>query len=820
MKENVSDQSNKKPDPETQELQAVFDIWSSVKGLARTKEPVPAQQYHYSYNNDEQRDQGGYSRLHDYLHSTRKHLWVILGIVIVITTLVAFYMARQPDVYDAQAHIQVDLEANNPVLGSIKSNAFILNATSQDPTYFNTQMQILSSAGLLSRVVKTLDLEHNQAFMNPADGRSTWEGVKHTVGFGSQNTANEQKEQAERLGADSLAPATAREDLAEVNRLSPFVENLQSRLTVKQINETRLIEIHFKHGDPQVAASVLNAIADAFVYANLERKTETSDKAGDFLQKRIVELQTEIRSSEERLNNYAKNHQIISLDANQNTVVDRLSGLNKQLLEAENERKLAEAAFRASQAPGAAEALADSQARQASEADTKLVELRQKRAELLVEYTEKVPQVREIDDQIATLEKQAEESRKRAAAIVTANLATNYRQALAREQALRTSFDQQRGETLTQNEAAVNYRIIQQEIETNKGLLDGLLQRAKENDVVVAGTPNNIHVVDYATVPKSPVGPKRVQAMTLAALIAFVFGIALARYLDYLDDTIHSSDDVEKMLRLPALAVIPTIGSSTRRRLLSTVTALQLKSGNGFHPELLLNTESRSVLSEAYRHLRTSILLSSAGGAPQSLLVTSSQPAEGKTTTAVNTALILQQTGADVLVIDADMRRPRLHSVFGLENRRGLSTILTSQMSDAEMLEVIEKHEASGVSVLTSGMVPPNPAELIGSEMMQRLMAALKRRFTYIVFDSPPVASFTDGVLISSLTDGVLLVVHGDHASRSIVRRSRQVLQDVGAKVFGVVLNNVKLRRDDYYYYKYYRSQYGKAAEDASLVAS
>ena len=157
-----------------------------------------------------------------------------------------------------------------------------------------------------------------------------------------------------------------------------------------------------------------------------------------------------------------------------------------------------------------------------------------------------------------------------------------------------------------------------------------MLQRAKENDVIVAGTPNNIHVVDYATVPKSPVGPKRMQAMTLAALIAFVFGIALARYLDYLDDSIHSSDDVEKMLRLPALAVIPTIGSSARRRLLSTVTALQLGKGKGFHPELLLSADARSVLSEAYRHLRTSILLSSAGGAPQSLLVTSSQPAEGK----------------------------------------------------------------------------------------------------------------------------------------------------------------------------------------------
>jgi len=367
----------------------------------------------------------------------------------------------------------------------------------------------------------------------------------------------------------------------------------------------------------------------------------------------------------------------------------------------------------------------------------------------------------------------------------------------------------------------VNYRIIQQEIETNKGLLDGLLQRAKENDVLMAGTPNNIHVVDYAPVPKSPVGPKRAQSMALAALVALIIGIALARYLDYLDDTIHSSDDVEKSLRLPALAVIPAIKASARLRLASSMTGLQLQKNkdhggsNSARPELLLNADSTSPLAEAFRHLRTSILLSNAGGAPQTLLVTSSQPSEGKTTTAINTALILQQTGAKVLVIDADMRRPRLHSVFDMENKRGLSTILASKMDEEETLGVIVHHEESGVDVLTSGTVPPNPAELIGSDSMQRLMAVLKSRYTHIVFDSPPIASFTDSVLISSLVDGVLLVVQGDRVSRTVVRRSRQVLQEVGARIFGVVLNNVSLRPSDYYYYKYYGQHYYKAEEAA-----
>jgi polysaccharide biosynthesis transport protein len=779
---------------------------------------VPSSYYGYPMEGDG--DRGAYSRLHDYFRSARKHVWLISAIMLVITTLAAIYLARQPDVYEAKANVQVDLEVTNPALGSIKSNSLVLNAPSQDPTYFNTQMQILTSASLLGRVVKTLDLEHNRAFLNPQSlqRHSTLESLKRMIGLSSRAKEEENNRAADRLAVnDSLAPATSRDDIAEMNRLRPYVEKLQNRLSVKQVSDTRLIEIRFNHPDPQTAAKVINAIVDAFAYSNLERKTETSGKAGDFLQKRIIELQSEIRRGEETLINYAKNHQIISLDPNQNTVVDRLSGLNKQLLEAENERKMAEAAYRASLAPGAAEALAEGSAKQASEAETKLVELWQKRADLLVEYTERVPEIKQIDEQIVELDKQAKASRSKAVGVVTTNLTTAYRQALAREQSLRASFNQQRGETLTQNEAAVNYRIIQQEIETNKGLLEGLLQRAKENDVLVAGTPNNIHVVDYATVPTVAVGPRRLEGIGLAILLSFVVGIALARYLEYLDDTIHSSDDVEKQLHLPALAVIPAIGTSAGRRLLSTVTALQKKNGNGLHGELLLNSDARSPLAEAYRHLRTSILLSSAGGAPQTLLIASSQPSEGKTTTAVNTALILEQTGAKVLVVDADMRRPRLHSIFDLDNQKGLSSILASKMGESEMLGLIDKHEESGVYVLTSGRIPPNPAELIGSDMMQRLMTLLKGQFTHIILDSPPIASFTDSVLISSLVDGVLLVVHGDHASRTIVRRSRQVLQDVGGKIFGVVLNNVTLQPDDYYYHNYHYQKYYQAEEKAAM---
>jgi succinoglycan biosynthesis transport protein ExoP len=783
--------------------------------------------YYKSYNTESA------VHLRDYWRSVRKHLWLITGIVVLMTTLAVIYMARKPNIYEAQARVQVDLENTNSSLGSSKSGSFVFNNPVNDPAYFNTQLQILSGPGLLRRVVKILDLEHNPAFRS-ADSEqkaSMWQTLLRTVGLGDKEKNKEGvgDQAAREVPLTASASSSTREDLAEAKHLSPYVSQLQGGLRVEpvketrlSIRETRLIDIRFNHSDPQIAAKVVNTTAETFALSNLEKKTEHSSTTSDYLQKRIAELQSQIRNGEERLINYAKSNQILSLDANQNTVVERLVGLNKQLLEAENDRKLAEAAYRAALEPGAKEAIAeDSNAKRfIDEANLKLAELQQKRAQLLVENTEDWPEVKEINRQIATLEEKIKEASSRAGSVVITNLATKFKQAKTREDSLRTAFNQQRKETLTQNEAAINYKIIQQEIETNKGLLDGLLQRSKENDVVLAGTPNNIRVVDYAIAPDSPVGPRRLLSVALAFILSLAFGIGLALFLEYLDDTVRSTEDVENLLHLPALAVIPSVGSTKRRRLSSTANALQANNGNG-NSELIINADARSPLAEAYRQLRTSVLLSTAGRAPKTLLVTSSLPSEGKTTTAVNTATSLAQTAANVLIIDADMRRPRLHSIFKLENGSGLSTILSSEMSEAEVLSVIQQNETSGLYVLTSGPIPPNPAELIGSEQMHRLITILEANFTHIVIDSPPIASFTDGVLIASMVDGVLMIVHGSKTSRNIVRRSRQLLQDVGAKIFGVVLNNVSLHQHSYdYYRRYYGQSYYSAEPDTENLSS
>lgn len=765
--------------------------------------------------------------LRDYWRSVRQYQWMILTLAVVAAIAIAIYMAQQPNIYQAKARVQVDLENTMPALAAAsKGSSPLVANTVNDPTYFSTQLQVLSSSSLLRRVVKTLDLEHDQEFLQPQKaslGTNTWQSLRRAIWKPSHQTGQPEASPSERQkGAivplippamPETVPAEMSEvkpdDMEEVRRLAPYVSLLQRNLLIEpvkdlrlQVKETRLIDVHYTHPNPQVSARIVNALATAFATNNLERQTGANSTAGEFLQKRIAELQAQIRDGEERLNSYSKGHEIISLDTNRNTVMERLAVLNRQLLDAENERKAAEAAFQAAKAPGAAEALAEGTSAQIAATEAKLADLRQKREQMLVESTEEWVEVREVTKQITELEKQIKNARQRATDIVLKNLDTRYQQAASREQSLQTAYSQQRADSFAQNDAAINYRIIQQEIETNRSLLDGLLQRSKENNVLLAalvGTPNNIHVTDYALVPTVPIGPKRLESVVLGFLCALAAGVGIALFMSYMDDSINTTSDVEKMLHLPALALIPAMGNFARKKLLrlpgTNLFSKRVESSPSTTRPLLIN-DARPQLAESYRQLRTSVLMSTAGGAPRSLLVTSSSQAEGKTTTAVNTAFVLAQTGADVLVIDADLRKPSLHSIFGIPRGKGLSTILSSEMEEEEMLKMVKHHNESNLYVLPAGPIPPNPAELLGSEQMRNFINTCQEHFTYVIIDSPPVAMFTDGVLISSLVDGVLLVVNSGKSSREVVRLSCKVLRDVRAKIFGVVLNNMRIKMD------------------------
>lgn len=778
-------------------------------------------------------------QLVDYWRAIRKRLWLVIGIAVLVTTLTAIYMARKPNIYQAKAMVQVDNEQNNP---DLVTKDLARPVSNPDPSYFNTQLQLLYSDNVLRRVVKEHNLDANKEFqLAKSDGAVPWwRGILRSVGLASGPAKKDDNDQP--IAESSLASS---EDIAEAVRLAPFVEHIRKSLSVEPVREsrvtakdTRLIEIKFSSTDPDLAAFVTNGIASTFTNMNQEKRSGTSRKTNDFLQDRIASLQADIKSDEEKLSQLTRAEGILKTDGEQTVVLDRLAGLNKQLLDAENTRKNAEANFRTVEAdPNRLKAQVEEQSVRftteqennirmlQSETLKRLADLRTNRAKLAQEFKESAPEIREIDAQITTYQDQLDKAiakfkselqnfRGVAQQTLIENLRTKYLQAKRQEDEIRAAFNVQYNQAQSQNSGAVQLRLLQQTLDSNKGFLESLRKQISGNDVASQGSDNNISVTDPAIPNEVAVSPRRVTTVMAALFLSTLFGMGLALFLEYLDDTIRSTEEIENLLQLPALAAIPNIDSLPKRKLLLVggVEEEEDKAKSG----LLINSDSNSALAEAYRQLRTSILLSTAGHAPKSLLVTSSLPSEGKTTTATNTAISLAQTGARVLIIDADMRRPRLHQVFGIGNGEGLSTLLSSELHEDDIPKVVKQDPATKLFLLTSGPIPPNPAELIGSQQMSVLLKMLSDQFTHIVVDSPPIASFTDGVLIASMVDGVILVVHAGKSSRQVIRRSKQLLNDIGAKIFGVVLNNVNLRSQDSYYYQsyYHRDSYHAGDEE------
>lgn len=782
-----------------------------------------------------------------YWRIIRKRFWLVIGITVLMTTLAAIYMARKPNIYQARAVVQVDLEQANPDLVTSDRRSQVMN---QDPSYFNTQLQLLSSENLLRRVVKELSLDSNKEFqkLKTDESVSTWRAMLKAVGLA--NEAPKKTNGVDEVSVSANPSLATSEEIAEAIRLAPYVDIIKKNLGVEPIREsratfkdTRLIEVSFRHTDPEFAAFVVNGIGEVFAKANQEKRSGTSSKTNDFLQNRIAQLQSEIKEGENRLVTLSRNAQILETGGDGKTLA--LSGLdilNKQLLDAENDRKNAQAEYES--VNKSSESL-DSKAEELAgrytterensirdlrnDVDKQIAGLEAQKKRLLEEYQPTAQEVVEIDTQIKSLQDSLKKAtdgnqedlakfRKRISTDLLNNLKTKYLSAKAKEDKIRASFDQKFNEAQGQNQSGVSLSILKQELETKKGFLKELNDQQRGNDVIRAGTDNNIAVAEIAIPPENPVSPRRLTTVLGALFLSTLFGMGLALFLEYLDDTIRSTEEIESLLGLPALAAIPRIDSLPKRKLLLVGSGEEDESKvKNPTSELLIHNDSRSSLAEAYRQLRTSILLSTAGHAPKSLLITSSLPSEGKTTTAINTAISLAQTGAKVLIIDADMRRPRLHSIFNISNAEGLSTLLASELEDANINDAVGYDEEARLHLLPSGPVPPNPAELIGSEQMAELLKKLQGKFTHVVVDSPPIASFTDGVLIASMVDGVILVVNSGRSSRQVVRRSRQLLLDIGAKVFGVVLNNVDLRsQDNYYYYQsyYHRDNYRSDDEE------
>lgn len=735
--------------------------------------------------------------IRDYLFVVLKRKWLILSLVLVVTSLVTIQGFRAPSIYEGETTIRIEQRP----MSVLQTKEIVINAQS-DPNFWGTQLKLLENPALARQVALTLDLQNNPAFF----GGQTQGGVFTSL----RRLFSKPKKPAESPAVSPGLTVVGQSEVTgnsltpqELARLEPYEDAVIAGEIVEPVPSTNLVRIKFVHSDPELAQKVANTLADVFVNNNLERATEGSTKAEDQLAKEIANLQTKIKHDQESQFNYAKNHNLpLTNDTEGNLEAKRLATLSAQLLDAENERKNLQAQYEAAKREKDPFSIPDVQA---SDRIIRLRErisvLREKRDALLVVYTKEWPEVKKIDAQLETLEAELQKGPSE----VVSSIKRKYEAAVARENSLRRSYEQQKGTTTQQTRDQIDLIAISQELETNKQYLNTLLQRKRELTVTNGDRPNEVSVSTYSRLPKEPIGPQRMRNILVAFLLSLVAGIGLAFLLDFLDDTVKSVDDVDRYLHLPALALIPANRDRGRLVLIPGVAGSSAPSDT---TALAMISDARSPIAESYRHLRTSLLLSSAGQPPKTILVTSSQPSEGKTTTAINTAFMLAQTGAEVLIIDCDLRRPRLHAHFGAPNVRGLTNLLSGETDVENMTQPYGPQP--NLKFLTSGPVPPNPAELLGSDEMRKLLGILSERFTHIVIDSPPAISFTDASILSTMVDGVVLVVHGGRSSRAVVRRAKQQLLDVGAHMFGVVLNNVKLETQDYYYSGYYSNYYAE----------
>jgi capsular exopolysaccharide synthesis family protein len=376
-----------------------------------------------------------------------------------------------------------------------------------------------------------------------------------------------------------------------------------------------------------------------------------------------------------------------------------------------------------------------------------------------------------------------------------------YESFLRREALLRQAFAEQKARAMDMKQKAIQYNILKREADTNKELHKGLLQRMKEVGVSAGMTASNIIIVDQAEVPIGPYKPDKRLNLILAAVVGLFLGMGLAFFFEYLDNTVKTPQDLEQFIQLPSFGMVPEISYERRKR---------LESGNHSPVELITYSHPKSMLSESYRNIRTSILLSFSEKPPKRIVITSPNPSEGKTTTAINTAIALSQTGAKVIIIDCDMRNPRVHRVFEEENGVGLSSFLSG---NAALDAVILKSEIPNFYYIPAGPIPPNPSELLSSNLFKEMMDNLSQTFDNIIVDSPPILGFADSIILSKCVDGVVLVVLAGKTPKETLSHAKELLHQVNAKILGVVINRVDITRSDYGYY-YYRYQYYYGARE------
>jgi polysaccharide biosynthesis transport protein len=700
-----------------------------------------------------------------YIEIVWRHKIVILAflIVTVTTTLIGSLLTKP--VYKADAKLEISRE--NPNI--IKFDE-VFQVGSRDEEFYETQFILLKSKSLAKYVVDKLNLQQYQEFSPNYEEKPSF--MSRLLG----SLQGLIKRDKIKTGA-KISTAEANE---EDNLVNPFID----RIRVSPIRNSQLVDISFLANDPKLAAKAVNSLADGFIEWNLNRKLTATKEGRNFLKKQLEQAQIKLETSEEAFNSFAKREGIISLEEKMNLTNHQFAELIDALSKAENER-LSKESLQKYILNGNAEDIP------AVVNDGYVQGLKSEYAKLDADYSQltatfksEYPKVKELKAKLDEMGRKIAE----ATSAIVASIQSDYEASLKKEEILRKRYEEQKELASQLNEKGIQYNILKREVDTNKSIYETILQRLKETEVSSGITSSNVQVVDYASIPLFPYKPQILLNLVFALLVGLFGGLLISFLLEHLNNAVNSLDEIRDGLRFPVLGGIFNVNQ---------------KKELNFPLEKAFLLAPRSHFAESFRTIRVSLLLSTPGTPPRSILITSSQPEEGKTTVSINLAVSFAQAGSKVLLIEADFRRPRLANVFG-KNGMGLTSYLTG---NAALEEVVKEVDIPNLSIIPTGQIPVNPTELLGSGEMKRLLEILGNDYEQIILDGPPVIGIADSLVISSIVDGTVVVARAGKTPRDALTGVVEKLWSFNARVLGVILNRVETGRQSYYYknsYYYY----------------
>ena len=718
-----------------------------------------------------------HQHLSDYLRILYKRRWTVGLVFLLVFAYGATTSLRKVSVYEARTQLLIEQESRRAT--SINS---VLQDTSSwyDEDFYTTQYRVMRSRALALRTLEALGMA-----TPPPDAELAAAAARQPASAGLVERL------ATMLGAPAqIAPPPADETTWQSGQIDGFLGGV----IVEPIRNSRLVELRYRSVDPVFAAKAANALATAYIEQGLSNRMASSQEANSYLTSQLEEQRKKLETSERTLQEYKEQYGAVALtDAANNPVVQKLADISAELTRAKTDRLNREQVYHAlrdvrTDRPRleAFPAVMSSEVIQRLRAD--VADLKDQDAQLAAEgwqpgYTGRQQLAAALQTKQAQLDAEIGK--------IVQSIETDYQIAQARERSLQEQYDLQRREAISQDRVAMQYLSLEAEAKSDRQLYDNLLQRAKETGVTSEFRGTNVQVVDRAEVPRAPVLPNRPRDFSLALMTGFLLAFGLAFGLEYLDSRIKTPDDIKAHLRVPFLGLVP---------------AIPTKSGPNGAP--LLDRGVPPGFAESMRSLRTSVIFSSAADGARSVMITSTAPSEGKTLVSSNLADALAQAEQRTLIVDGDMRRPRVHEVFGFDQEPGLSNVLvgTTQLQSA-----IRRTENPFLAVLPAGHIPPNPAELLGSPKYRRLLEQLGKDFDWIIIDAPPVMAVTDAAVISHDVSGVIFVVGAEMTPRRNAQTALEQLSAAQARIIGAVLNRVNLERHSYYYAPYHRKDYTRA---------